>query len=55
MENVSSETAISTGTRYKSRRATKNAMGGYSFQARDTSITPLYILGKPFTFALEIA
>jgi hypothetical protein len=30
-------------------------MGGYSFQARDTSITPLYIFGKPFTFALEIA
>ncbi len=55
MENVSSETAISTGTRYRSRRATKKAIGGYSFQARDTSITPLYILGSPFTFALDIA
>ena len=55
MEKVSSETAISTGTRYKSRRATKNAISGYSFQARDTSITPLYILGNPLTFALEIA
>jgi hypothetical protein len=30
-------------------------MSGYSFQARDTSITPLYMLGSPFTFALEIA
>ena len=54
-ENVSSETAISTGTRYRSLRATKNTMGGYSFQARDTSIIPLYIFGRPLTFALEIA
>jgi hypothetical protein len=30
-------------------------MRSYSFQARDTSITPLYILGIPLTFALEIA
>jgi hypothetical protein len=30
-------------------------MGGYSFQARDTSIIPLYILGSPLSFALEIA
>ncbi|MEH2601584.1 hypothetical protein V1277_000961 [Bradyrhizobium sp. AZCC 1588] len=55
MEKVSSETAISTGNKYNSRRATKNAIDGYSFQARDTSITPLYILGSPLTFALEIA
>ena len=55
MENVNSETAISTGIRYRSRRATKNGMEGHSFQARDTSITPLYILGKPLTFALDIA
>jgi hypothetical protein len=30
-------------------------MSGYSFQARDTSITPLYIFGNPLTFAVEIA
>jgi hypothetical protein len=30
-------------------------MSGYSFQARDTSITPLYMLGSPLSFALEIA
>jgi hypothetical protein len=30
-------------------------MSGYSFQARDTSITPLYILGRPLIFAVEIA
>jgi hypothetical protein len=30
-------------------------MAGYSFQVCDTSITPLYIFGRPFTFAVEIA
>ena len=37
------------------RRATKNAISGYFFQVCETSITPLYILGRPFTFAVEIA
>jgi hypothetical protein len=30
-------------------------MAGYSFQLRDTSITPLYIFGRPLIFAVEIA
>jgi hypothetical protein len=30
-------------------------MPGYSIQALDTSITPLYIFGRPFSLALEIA
>jgi hypothetical protein len=40
MKKVSSDTAIRTGIRYKSLRATKNSMEGYSSQVSDTSITP---------------
>jgi hypothetical protein len=29
--------------------------GNYSIQTFETSITPLYILGRPFSFALETA
>jgi hypothetical protein len=30
-------------------------MRHYSSQTRDTSITPLYIFGRPFTFVVDIA
>jgi hypothetical protein len=40
MKKVSSDTAISTGIRYRSLRATKNSMEDYSSQVSDTSITP---------------
>jgi hypothetical protein len=55
MRNVNSDTAISTGTRYRSLRATKPSMRCYSSQTRERSIIPLYIFGKPFTLALDIA
>ena len=41
------------GTGAFARRMT--SMRGYSIQTSDTSITPLYIFGRPLSFALEIA
>ena len=55
MQNVRSETAIRTGIRYRNLRPTKNNMRDHSSQTRETSITPLYIFGNPFTFALDMA
>ena len=36
-------------------RATNSSMEDYSSQVPETSITPLYIFGKPFSFALDSA
>ena len=55
MKKVNSDTAIRTGIRYRSLRATKSSMEDHSSQVLDTSITPLYIFGKPLSFALESA